>query len=83
MPPRSLRRCTVFGSDGHQPLADGSPATAVARTSWAILTIAVGCEEQLLGRQKIQSDLGDFSISINSLGSGKRCRLQSCIHVES
>ena len=46
----------------------------------AILTMAVDCmREQLLGGQKIQlGDLGDFSISINSIGSGKRCRLQPC-----
>ena len=37
----------------------------------AILTMAVDCmREQLLGGQKIQlGDLGDFSISINSIGA--------------
>ena len=45
----------------------------------AILTMAVDCmREQLLGGQKIQlGDLGDFSISINSIG-GKLSRLQPC-----
>ena len=41
----------------------------------ALLTMAVDCmREQLLGGHKIQlGDLGDFSISINSIGAEKMC----------
>ena len=49
----------------------------------AILTMAVDCmREQLLGGQKIQlGDLGDFSISINSLGAESAADYNPAIHV--
>ena len=49
----------------------------------AILTMAVDCmREQLLGGQKIQlGDLGDFSISINSIGAESAADYNPAIHV--
>ena len=49
----------------------------------AILTMAVDCmREQLLGGQKIQlGDLGDFSISINSIGAESAADYSPAIHV--
>ena len=48
----------------------------------AILTMAVDCvREQLLGGQKIQlGDLGDFSISINSIGAESSAAYNPAIH---
>ena len=48
----------------------------------AILTMAVDCmSEQLLGGQKIQlGDLGDFSISINSIGAESSAAYNPAIH---
>ena len=47
----------------------------------AILTMAVDCmREQLLGGQKIQlGDLGDFSISINSIGAESAADYNPCL----
>ena len=49
----------------------------------AILTMAVDCmREQLLAGQKIQlGDLGDFSISINSIGAESAADYNPAIHV--
>ena len=48
----------------------------------AILTMAVDCmREQLLAGQKIQlGDLGDFSISINSIGAESSAAYNPAIH---
>ena len=50
----------------------------------AILTMAVDCmREQLLGGQKIQlGDLGDFSISINSIGAESSAAYNPAIHAK-
>ena len=50
----------------------------------AILTMAVDCmREQLLAGQKIQlGDLGDFSISINSIGAESSAAYNPAIHAK-
>lgn len=84
--PKSVRKCAIFGSDGHQPLC-----RAYSQSWLRVQAFGYRCHPHhvrglhagaVAGRTKIQlGDLGSFYISINSTGAASAQEFNPAIHI--